>query len=228
MFMAAFVLAFVGQMALAANVLTGSTTVALIGIALAVVGLLLLATDWLKVNAQVDKTKLPAPKWPGYFLEGFRVAAGVAAIVISRTPIVTSAQSPDPALQWSVLLLGIFILFQSLIGGIVTLLPVRGGHDKQVPDPFNVVADNLVTAPGVVLGLLAVFGTGGALTRVVKVAAVALAMALLLGIVLNGLASMKDVRNPPRSTVVRLMFNLTLWALALGILSIAMGVVYRN
>jgi hypothetical protein len=86
----------------------------------------------------------------------------------------------------------------------------------------------LVTTPGVVLGLLAVFGTTGTLTTVVKVATVALATALLLGIVLNGLVSMQDIGNPPRSTVIRLMFNLTLWALTLGILGIAMGVVYRT
>jgi hypothetical protein len=94
----------------------------------------------------------------------------------------------------------------------------RYDENEQVPNPFNAVANVLVTAPGVVLDLLAVFGTTGVLTTVVKVAAVALATVLLLGIVLNGLVSMKDVGNPPRSTVIRLMFNLTLWALALGIL----------
>ncbi len=169
-----------------------------------------------------------APAWPGYVLEEFRVLAGIAAILVSFTPIVSSKESPDPALHWAVLLLGVFIIFHFVVGWIVVLLPVRAGRDETVPNPFNAVATVLVTTPGVVLGLLAVFGTTGTLTIVVKVAAVALATALLLGIVLNGLVSMQDIGNPPRSTVIRLMFNLTLWALTLGILGIAMGVVYRT
>jgi hypothetical protein len=40
--------------------------------------------------------------------------------------------------------------------------------------------------------------------------------------------SMQNIGNPPRSTLIRLIFNLTLWALALGVLAIAMGVVYRT
>jgi len=169
-----------------------------------------------------------APAWPGYLLEGFRVLAGIAAIVVSYTEIVSSTRNPDPALHYTVFLLGVFILFHFLIGWIVVLLPVRGGRDEKVPNPFNAVASVLVTTPGLVLGLLAVFGNTGTLTTVVKVAAVALAVSLLLGIILNGLVSMQDVGNPPRSTVIRLMFNLTLWALTLGVMGIALGVVYRT
>jgi hypothetical protein len=226
---AALLLAIIGLVVLAAAILTYSTILALIVIALAAVGLLLLASDTEGglVTAPVERV-VPAPEWPGHVLEIFRVLAGVAAMVVSQTSLVTSERSPDPALQWTVFLLGVFILFHFLIGWIVVLLPIYAGHDEQVPNPFNAVANVLVTAPGVVLGLLAVFGTAGALTTVVKVAAVALATALLLGIVLNGLVSMQDVGNPPRSTVIRLMFNLTLWALVLGILGIAMGVVYRT
>ena len=169
-----------------------------------------------------------APKWPGYVLEVFRVLAGIAAIVVSETAIVSNKERPDPALYWTVFLLGIFILLHFLIGWLVVLLPVRAGHDETVPNPFNAVATVLVTTPGVVLGLLAVFGTTGTLTTTVKVATAALTTALLLGIILNGLVSMQDIGNPPRSTVIRFMFNLTLWALALGVLGIAMGIVYRT
>ena len=169
-----------------------------------------------------------ASVWPGRVLKAFRVLAGIAAIVVSETAIVTSKRSPDPALHWTVFLVGVFILFHFLTEWIVVKLPIRAGGDETVPNPFNAVATVLVTTPGVVLGLLAVFGTTGTLTVVVKVAAVALATALLLGIVLNGLVSMQDIGNPPRSTVIRLMFNLTLWALTLGVLGIAMGVVYRT
>jgi hypothetical protein len=180
-------------------------------------------------NQMSTPTAAPqAPAWPGYVLDGFRGLAGVAAIVTSETVIVSSARSPDPALRWTVLLLGVFILFHLLIGWIIVKLPIRAGRDETVTDPFNAVATVLVTTPGVVLGLLAVFGTTGTLTIVVKVAAVALAAALLLGVVLNGLVSMQDIGSPPRSTVIRLMFNLTLWALTLGVLGISMGVVYRT
>ena len=110
-----------------------------------------------------------APAWPGYVLEEFRVLAGIAAILVSFTPIVSSKESPDPALHWAVLLLGVFIIFHFVVGWIVVLLPVRAGRDETVPNPFNAVATVLVTTPGVVLGLLAVFGTTGTLTIVVKV-----------------------------------------------------------
>jgi hypothetical protein len=166
--------------------------------------------------------------WPGHILNGVRILAGITAVVVSGTAAISSNKNPDPALRWTVLLLGVFILSHFLIERIVILLPVHSGPGEVVPNPFNAVANVLVTTPGVVLGLLAVFGTTGSLTIVVKVAAVALATALLLGIILNGLVSMQDIGNPPRSTVIRLMFNLTLWALTLGVLGIAMGIVYRT
>jgi hypothetical protein len=122
----------------------------------------------------------------------------------------------------------VFILSHLAIEWIITHLPATTGREERVPNPFNAVATVLVTTPGVVLGLLAAFGTSGTLTTVVKVAVVALAAALLLGIILNGLVSMHGISNPPRSTVIRLLFNLTLWALTLGILGIAMGIVYRT
>jgi hypothetical protein len=111
---------------------------------------------------------------------------------------------------------------------VVYFLPAYSGGDETVPNAFSAVANLLVTTPGVVLGLLAVFGTTGTLTTVVKVAAFGLATALLMAIVLNGMVSMQDISNPPRSIVIRLVFNLTLWALVLGIIGIAMGIVYRN
>lgn len=169
-----------------------------------------------------------ATTWPGHALEALRFAAGAAAIGIGNSSIASTRAQPDPALHWAVVLLGVFILFHLAIETIMVKLPIWTGHDEKVTDPFNPVANVLVTTPGVVLGLLAVFGSSGTLTTVVKVAAIALATALLLGIILSGLVSMQDIGNPPRSTVIRLMFNLTLWALALGVIGIAMGVVYRT
>jgi hypothetical protein len=169
----------------------------------------------------------PAPAWPGRALEVVRLLAAATAIVVSETAIVTSKKTPDPALHWTVFLLGVFIFVHWAIERIIVSLPVRGGRDETVPNPFNAVATALVTTPALVLGIFAVFGTGKTLTIVVKVAAVALAATLLLGLILNGLVSMQDIGNPPRSTVIRLIFNLTLWALALGILGIAMSIVYQ-
>lgn len=165
-----------------------------------------------------------APSWPGHLLSTVRFGAGIAAIIVG----LTATGSSDHALGWAVFLLGAFILAHLVIEFLVTRLPETTGRDESVPNPFNAVATVLVTTPGVVLGLLAAFGTTGTLTTVVKVAVVALATALLLGIILNGLVSMQGISNPPRSTVIRLLFNLTLWALTLGILGIAMGVVYRT
>jgi hypothetical protein len=170
----------------------------------------------------------PASSPSGWVLIVVRIVAGISAIWVSGTTLVNSSGGPDPALRWTILLLGIFILFHLLVEVFVVALPVRSGQDENVPSPFNTVANVLVTTPGVVLGLLAAFGTTGTLTIVVKVAAFALAMALLLAIVLNGLVSMKDVSKPLRSTVIRFIFNLTVWALALGIIRLAMGIAYRT
>jgi hypothetical protein len=170
----------------------------------------------------------PAPVWPGRLLDVFRALVGIAAIVVSETVTVGGKDRPDRALHWTVLLLGVFILFHLFVGWTIVILPVCAGHDETVPDPFNAAANVLVITPAIVLGILAAFGTTGTLTTAVKVAAAALVTALLLGIILNGLVSMQDIGSPPRSTVIRLMFNLTLWALALGLIGLAMGIVYRN
>ncbi len=207
-------------------------------------------------TAEGDLVKSPGPAWPRRVVWGFRALAGIAAIVVSEAAIVTSEQRPDPALHWALFFLGVFILVHLLIESIVVCLPHRASPDKQRPDPlalapimtlerdqvrqsapimidqgkdpYKTVANLLATTPGVVLGLLAVFGNEGTLTTVVKVAALALATALLLGIVLNGLVSMQDINEPPRSTVIKLIFNLSLWALVLGVLGVAMGIVYRT
>src|SRR5690348_14015341 len=58
MFMAACVLAYIGQTVLAAAVLTADPIVALVGIAMALLGLLFLAGDWLEdhhANGPVEK-----------------------------------------------------------------------------------------------------------------------------------------------------------------------------
>jgi len=191
-------------------------------------GLIVLGSTGTMNMAGAGDMPAPASTVPGWALVVFRVAAGVAAIWVSGTRAVSTPKSPDPALHWTVFLLGVFILFHLLIEVIVIALPVGTGSGETLPNPFNAVANVLVTTPGVVLGLLAAFGTTGTLTTVVKVAAFALATALLLAIILNGLVSMRDIGNPPRSTVIRFMFNLTLWALVLGIVGIAMGIVYRT
>jgi hypothetical protein len=187
------------------------------------------------VKISVEGTTPPAAGATDRHMSGWGIAslilrglAGLAAILVSFSAAVSSKKSPDPALQWTVLLLGIFIFLHILLELIVFALPARTGDEEAVPNPFNAVATVLVTTPGVVLALLAAFGTTGTLTTVVKVASFALATALLLAIILNGLVSMQDISNPPRSTFIRLVFNLTLWALALGIIGIAMGIIYRT
>lgn len=177
-------------------------------------------------------------KWPARALWTVRGAAGVAAILVvpftslTRMLVVkgtTKRYVSDQPLRWAVLLLGVFILAHLALEWIIIRLP-KGSAQKDVPtpNPFAATANALVTTPAVVLGLLAAFGTSGTLTTVVKVGAGALVAALLLSIIVGGLTSMSDVDQPPRSTAIRLCFNLTLWALALGLLGITMGLIYRT
>jgi hypothetical protein len=193
-----------------------------------------------------------------------RAAAGVAALVVSVSSLMPTVhqggrQFRDPALSWTVRLLGLFILGHILIELLATALShwndgssvgqstqappltdvptilsqaLSGGwgpsSDDAPPNPFSAMANVLTTTPGVVLGLLAVFGSAELLTDTLKVASVSLAAALLLAIVLSGLVAMVGATEPPLSRLIRVLFNITLWALALGLLGIAIGLVYRH
>jgi hypothetical protein len=200
----------------------------------------------------------------GWAIMAFRATAGVAALLISFSSVIPMVhqdgrQLRDPALSWTVRLLGLFILGHLL----VELLAIALAHwhdpsstqqasqsqaampvaavlnralsegwgpppDATPPNPFSAMSNILTTTPGVVLGLLAVFGGTDILTATLKIASVSLTAALLLAIVLSGLVAMVGATEPPLSRLVRVLFNVTLWALALGLLGIAMGLVYRH
>jgi hypothetical protein len=162
------------------------------------------------------------PSWLGRILTFFRVAAGTAAIFISYTI------GSDQALHETVLLLGIFIVGHMAIDWLMIQLPSYSDDDNEKRDPYKLTARTLATTPAVILGLLAALASTGKLTVVVKVAAVSLAASLLFGIVLSGLVSMQGIDSESRSVTIKFMFNITLWALALGLIGIAMGIVYRT
>lgn len=175
-------------------------------------------------------------KWTGKALRWLRFGAGGAAIVVGWTSMTRMTvvhkqirtEVVDHPLRWAVELLGIFILGHLCLELLMIKLPKGTEADPaNIPDPFASVGNALMTTPAVVLGLLAAFSTADTLTPAIKVGAGALVAALLLAIVNSGLASMAEIANPPRSTVIRLMFNLTLWALTLGLLGITMGLIYR-
>ena len=187
------------------------------------------------MTADTAASGRPASEWWGRSLYFVRATAGIVAVVVSQSSATKKTVTHglhrvmvvDHALRWAILLLGIFILVHLAIETLVIILPQRPGDPENVPNPFADTANVLVTTPAVVLGLLAVFGTSGTLTNAVKVGAASLATALLLAIVVSGLASMTGIQKPPRSTVIRLLFNVTLWALVLGVLGITTGLIYR-
>jgi ABC-type phosphate/phosphonate transport system permease subunit len=203
-------------------------------------------------------------KRAGWGIVAFRAAAGAAALLVSLSSAIPTINRGgrhvrDPALSWTVRLLGLFILGHVLVELLAIALshwhdststqqasqaqatmPVDAvlnralsegwgpSQNANPPHPFSAMSNILTTTPGVVLGLLAVFGSTDILTDTLKVASVSLAAALLLAIVLSGFVAMVGATEQPLSTLVRMLFNVTLWALALGLLGIAMGLVYRH
>lgn len=167
-----------------------------------------------------------------------RLGGAIAAIVIgfstATTFVVvhnhTRTVLVDHPLRWAVVLVGAYILGHLALELLIQWLPEGSSTDPHAvdPDSFSSVATVLVTTPAVVLGLLAAFGKADNLNTAVKVGAGGLVAALLLAIVMNGVTSMTGIDNPPRSVVVRLFFNFTLWALALGLLGITLGLIYRK
>jgi hypothetical protein len=158
----------------------------------------------------------------------FRMAAGIAVICVAILIVPGSRTS----LRWALGLLGAFILLHQVLEGTALILTRRqrsvASDAPAPPSSFEAMGAALLSTPGVVLGLLAVFAPKGLLTLTIRVSAISLAACLLLAIVANGLAAMKGAEDRPLSTLIRALFNVTLWSLALGVLGISMALWFRG
>jgi hypothetical protein len=135
-------------------------------------------------------------------------------------------------LSIAVLLLGVFAFGHLLVDDFWHNSP--SGAEAEEKDTngagdfasaFRDTAAIYISTPGVVLGLLAVFGEH--LHReTIRVASIALAVTLLLGVVVQGLLVGGVPSDEARLAFLGYFLNVLLWALALGTLCVALTIVY--
>ncbi|HXF00120.1 MAG TPA: hypothetical protein VN458_07220 [Solirubrobacterales bacterium] len=154
----------------------------------------------------------------------FRLLVGAAAVLGGI--VVLAASGDNESLGLAVLLWGVFILGHL---GIETLYQrVRGQYDSvgQQLQPTSGLREFAIAFPstsGVILGLVAVFGSED-FSLTTKVGIGALVADILVGLVLVGLVIAAPDSGDQRSwNLIRYVFNLALWALALGLLCIGIA-----
>lgn len=103
---------------------------------------------------------------------------------------------------------------------------VTGTDDRQPVEGLREFASAFVSTSGVILGLLAVFGADD-LSVTIKVGIGALVTDILVGTMLVGLViSAPDSADQRSWNFIRYVFNVALWALALGLLCIGTALIY--
>jgi hypothetical protein len=160
---------------------------------------------------------------------GCRLAAALAAIVSGSVLVICSGPL---ALGLALLVLGGLILchcaldlyWASLLRRSPVQTPPPAGQPVPHETHFPEAAAFFVTTPGVVLGLLAAF-TQGKFTLTLKVALLALAATIVLGILLHSLVISKPPAGGEPGFVVNYFFNFAFWTLTLGIFCIAFSYV---
>lgn len=147
-----------------------------------------------------------------------RVAAGVAAVIVG---VLLSNSS----LSVAVLVLGIFIIVHAMLDS--AFQAVRNDFSPEADSGMRDFAASFVATSGVILGLLSAFGDKP-FSQTVRVGIIALVADILVGTVLVGLLlAGADEDDQPAWNMLRCVFLIALWALALGLLCIAMGLLYR-
>jgi hypothetical protein len=163
-------------------------------------------------------------------LVAIRFAAAIAAIFVAISPLTPPlTDGQGPALRWAVGLLGAFIALNLILELLALALWNEQNAEagaKEGSAPFRETAGVLVSTPGVILGLLAVFGAARLQAVPVKVAAVSLTVAVLFGIVYYSLNAWPGATEGLFATVPRFVYHVALWALALGLLCVAMSIVF--
>lgn len=159
----------------------------------------------------------------------FRFAGGIVGTILGLVCLIWGYGEKPLAL--ALLALGIFILCHT---GVESWFhSVRQDYEtadqgEQVSG-FREFASAFVATSGVILGLLAVFGDKTLKAPfTIKIGVVALVSDILIGTVLVGLLLASPGPNDQRAwNLIRYVFHLALWGLSLGLLCIAMALLYR-
>jgi hypothetical protein len=120
------------------------------------------------------------------------------------------------------------LFFRQFAAAWATLSPKPSVPDFDVVGPaLRSEATGLVTLQGVVLGLVFSFLGGHAVTATVQVAAVALVVGVLLGLLLLSLIAF-GIDNPRQGRIAAQVFILSLNAAAYGLLCIGAATVFER
>ena len=153
----------------------------------------------------------------------FRIAGAKVSLIAGLVIIATG--DPAVSLGVAVLLLGCFIGGHAWID--YTFQRIRQDYNPPQDSGLRDFASAFVSTSGVILGLLAVFGDHP-FSLTIKVGIAALVSDIMVGIVLVGLLLAGAAPDDQRAwNLIRYVFNVALWALSLGLLCIAMGLLYR-
>jgi hypothetical protein len=160
-------------------------------------------------------------------MASFRRAGGAA--LLAAGIIVAIVADADRPLGISLVVTGVFVLAHL---ATETAFHGRGIDYDLTADAhagMREFAAAFTSTSGVILGLLAVFGDSeGGFSLTVKVGIGALAADILLGIVLVGLLlAAPKTSDQDAWNFIRYVFNLALWALALGLLCIVTPLLYE-
>jgi hypothetical protein len=171
-------------------------------------------------------------------IAGIAIAAGVAAFIGGWL---------DPALRAALVVLGVAIVFHVALDyswwrlagapeNAVGTAAVAAGAPVPAEEPspaelhtgqgFREAAGLYISTPAVVLGLITVFGQDK-LTQAVKVGSLSLAGALLLALVLYGWVVQPLPDNDRQLVMLGHVYNVLLWLLAFGVLTIALSIAHR-
>jgi hypothetical protein len=168
--------------------------------------------------------------WPIFAAYWYWWLVAAACIVVRFA--VLSSQS-QRILGLAVLLLGVLIVVQFLLDIIWGTLGsgVSGSRQeitaKTYTEGFRQAATTLIGVPGVVLGLLAVFGKPP-FPLALKVGAVSLVFSLVISIILLFLSSLDVPATKGPLVFLGYLVNTIFWSLALGLLSITAVLVFAS
>ena len=159
--------------------------------------------------------------------------AGVASLVMGLTGVLLALTVSTSILAG---LIGVHLLLDrgwiQLVGNTASATqPATGDNTETTPEAdrdwgaaFKDGANLVITVEGVVLGLVFAFITKGPSSAVVDVGAGSLAAGVVLGILLYSLAA-GGVPNDWGAAIASLMLNVSLYALAYGLICIVAALI---
>lgn len=177
-----------------------------------------------------DNTDYPVSSWilSKRGILAFRLAGGSSSAILGVVAL--AGHHGERPLAVALLVLGLFVI--SHTGVESWFHAIRKPHPDDGDNGiagFRDFASAFMATSGVILGLLAVFGDKTARSPfTIKIGVVALVADILIGVVLIGLLLASPASSDQRAwNLIRYVFHLALWGLSLGLLCIAMALLYR-